>query len=316
VPSRGFSGMAISGSSSVNSGLPIWQTERTGFTAPVPQKIEAETVQDALDSAVLTSSIARMPKESVQETQRQLREKKEAPKADSKATPINPLAKAVAQCNSESMLPAKISMTSTGALMIEDESLPGMLPTSTPHPEAVQEQKGKAGNTSSPSPESIKNDGEKEPLDHDRKEELLRKLQHKIDELERRLNMRTFDRDLAKGELADIQQYVDEAQKKYENAADEDKENSKAELDQWNARKEEKENKIRQYDGEIRDLEAEIQKKKEQYKNLYENDVIPDERNDDERPDFNPWIESRNLMQREEELVHKRERLSRSMEGS
>jgi hypothetical protein len=189
----------------------------------------------------------------------------------------------------------------------------GALSSGASHTEAIQERRGSAGDTSSPSPQNAENEGQEKKLDPKRKEEELKRLGDKINTIKDKMYVNRRDQEAEQGELADIEGLIRDTTGKLQETTDE-KEiyDLKNKFNELIEKREAQKIELEQLYEEDRRLQAELTKTQDQHHRLDMNDELP---NDAEVISNAGWgMQSQGLTQRKEKLEQKRESLARSVE--
>jgi hypothetical protein len=316
--------MPVSGSGNVSSGLPLWQIERPDFTSAVPLgtglEIPPAPAEVTLDIAEFSSPPAQVLQKETPQAPKQEQGKKDAAQEKPTKTPVDSLAQAVEQCNKEGTLPGKISMTSTGALMMEDEHClnslsseqgppsPSSIPPS-PGPKAphADTHAAHAGKTASPASKISQETGPKKPLDPQRKQAEEQRLKDKIDGIKDEMNQCAGSLDRAQQDLGETDREIAGVEDEKRGTDDSDhKEELDARLRELNAQRETKQQEVERLQEQYRRLEAELQQTRDQLWRLQIYDQLTDDAGgEQQRGSFLQGIQSRDLMLRQQELEQK-----------
>lgn len=270
--------MPLSESGRINGGMPLWQVGSPDFSSPLLKKTEVESPSTGFagDSADISASPVKAPRSEALLKPVGKPAEKETPGEAPAKSPVDPLSQAVDQCNREGALPGKISMTSTGALMMEEGA---------PEPTSAGETQQKGA----PEPTSAVETQQGKPLDPERKEAELRRLTEKKEELERERESCKSDCEWAEKDLRDIESEIWSKENEESRASDDDQKQALSdELEGLREKQEQKQRESAELEEKYNNIQAELEKTRQQISRLNLYDELPDDAA--EASQDNPWI--------------------------
>jgi hypothetical protein len=214
---EGVDDMPISAGTVIQN-LGIVQAHGTDFTAQgggnTGETDKEIPLQDTGDSVQLSGTLREALKETAQPASARMPDKDEVASEKKKDAPPDPLAQALDQCNKEGKVPGKITLTPTGALMMEDQgsdpptspAAGGILPKNSGVPGEAQGQK-----PGSQTIQSVQDGGKPKPLAGNglSREERKRQVLEDIRQLKNKISDTNDRRTTAFNDYMDARREVD-----------------------------------------------------------------------------------------------------------